>query len=412
MSKPIKRAITLAGGGPACGLHIGVLERLRQEGIEFEIWGLSCIGAWVGTVYNQWADGDPVEQTYKFFRDGIFRDDDGYARFPINTVFGPDLKGNTEAVMRFMMDPKSYDKIWLPDQFMKQAMNAMAFFTGPNRSSEGDLNNLILNSMAANPLMRFMSSMMFLSETNGLSRIYYPDSTFLNSINFENLYKKDTFLYHNAWNLTKQRMEQFANKDRDGYNKMTHQTLCACSALPYIEAPIEMNGDVYCEGALIDTVNFQRLVEDHPDLDEIWVSRIVDPSQVHPPKNMHDALANLCMLFAGVVGDDDVKLFRYHAKYGPKPWNGRIVEIQVDNSINYEWSRSNLDQGRKDGYWATDVALQKYKFTLADWKNYRERLEASVGKPGYDRSVAEAEEMIQKLTPSPRPRSHGATVAA
>jgi hypothetical protein len=56
--------------------------------------------------------------------------------------------------------------------------------------------------------------------------------------------------------------------------------------------------------------------------------------------------------------------------------------------------------------------LQKYKFTLADWKNYRERLEASVGKPGYDRSVAEAEEMIQKLTPSPRPRSHGATVAA
>ena len=107
MSKPIKRAITLAGGGPACGLHIGVLERLRQDGIEFDIWGLSCIGAWVGTVYNQWADGDPVEQTYKFFRDGIFRDDDGYARFPINTVFGPDLKGNTEAVMRFMRDLKS-----------------------------------------------------------------------------------------------------------------------------------------------------------------------------------------------------------------------------------------------------------------------------------------------------------------
>jgi hypothetical protein len=28
-NKPIKRAITLGGGGPAAGLHIGVLEALQ-----------------------------------------------------------------------------------------------------------------------------------------------------------------------------------------------------------------------------------------------------------------------------------------------------------------------------------------------------------------------------------------------
>jgi predicted acylesterase/phospholipase RssA len=49
----VKRAITLGGGGPAAGLHIGVLDALAEKGIEFDVWSLSCIGAWVGIVYNQ-----------------------------------------------------------------------------------------------------------------------------------------------------------------------------------------------------------------------------------------------------------------------------------------------------------------------------------------------------------------------
>jgi len=49
----VKRAITLGGGGPAAGLHIGVLEALAASKIDFDIWSLSCIGAWVGIIYNQ-----------------------------------------------------------------------------------------------------------------------------------------------------------------------------------------------------------------------------------------------------------------------------------------------------------------------------------------------------------------------
>jgi predicted acylesterase/phospholipase RssA len=44
-----KRAIALAGGGPAAALHIGALEYLREQGIAFDkrddVWALSCIGA-------------------------------------------------------------------------------------------------------------------------------------------------------------------------------------------------------------------------------------------------------------------------------------------------------------------------------------------------------------------------------
>jgi predicted acylesterase/phospholipase RssA len=109
------RAITLAGGGPAAGLHIGVLEGLQNADprIKFDVWALSCIGAWVGIIYNQWETGDKAEKTFQFFRNNIFRDDDSYSRFPINTVFGPDLGTNASALIKFLSAPDSYDKLFL-----------------------------------------------------------------------------------------------------------------------------------------------------------------------------------------------------------------------------------------------------------------------------------------------------------
>jgi len=142
-------------------------------------------------------------------------------------------------------------------------------------------------------------------------------------------------------------------------------TLCACSALPFIEETVKIGGDTYCEGALVDTVNFRSLIEEHPDLDEIWVSRIVDSKQIRKPENLHDALANLCQLFAATVGEDDVELFKYHVRYDnpktAKEWNGTVVEIHVPGHINFKWNHSNLDNGRKLGRGAAEQAIKKYK---------------------------------------------------
>ena len=95
-------------------------------------------------------------------------------------------------------------------------------------------------------------------------------------------------------------------------------SLCACSALPFVEQTVKVGGHVYCEGALVDTVNFRRLLEDHHStrdpLDEIWINRIVDVHQIRQAQNLHDALANLCQLFAATVGEDDIKLFKLHVK--------------------------------------------------------------------------------------------------
>ena len=383
----VRRAITLGGGGPAAGLHIGVLDALAANDKKFDIWALSCIGAWVGIVYNQFdtnevKDKDRPEQTYQFFKNGVFRDDESYERFPINTVFGPDWRANTKALNKFISDSDNYkDFVWDPYKMMDSFQETMSLFF--NRMSdddekrkkfqkldEGDINGWILNqAMAPNPLVRYLTSMMYLSNVTGLSRINYPNSAFMKGIKFERLFPKEDeedkpFIFHNAWNLDKRELALFSNRrtgDKAYQGPINASTLCACSALPFIEETVKLGGDTYCEGALVDTVNFQTLIENHGhEIDEIWVSRIVDSKQIRKPENLHDALANLCQLFAATVGEDDVKLFKYHLKE-ENNWKGTVVEIHVPAHINFKWNHSNLDQGRKLGRAAAEKAIAAYE---------------------------------------------------
>jgi len=361
MKPPPKRAIALAGGGPACGLQIGALKRFAEAGIRFDVWALSCIGAWVGVVYNQFEPAEAPARTEAFFRDHIFREDRSYARFPINQVFAPDLVNTLGALTAFLADPRSYRDLYIPGAMLNQLQRNAAFLFDRAKWNQGDFNLLMLENMAAHPLSRLLTSLAYRSEINGLSRIYYPNSSFLKSLNFDNLRRSGRpFMYHNAWNVTRHRLDLFANRPREGYLPMTPQSLCACSALPYVEETVEMNGDIYCEGALVDTVNFKNLLEDHPDLDEVWVLRIVSKEQIRAPRDLTEGLGNLCMLFAASVGEDDVRLFVKHVQED-KVWRGKVFEIPVATTINYDWSVSNLECGVEAGYREAAWALDAYK---------------------------------------------------
>jgi predicted acylesterase/phospholipase RssA len=374
--RPIKRAIALGGGGPAAGLHIGILDALEKYApdIAFDVWSLSCIGAWVGIVYSQCEGANKADQTHKFFKDHVFRDDESYSRFPINSVFGTNWLGNSEALWKFITDPANYRDIWLPHRMIRAFTETVSLFSDPtNKWDLGDLNGWIPNQvLAPNPFVRYLASMMYLSDVNGLSRINYPDSRFMKRIHFERLYgrngEKVPFIVHNAFDLDNKELVLFANgkmKSNRYRGDIGPSTLCACSALPFVEETVDIKKVTYCEGALVDTLNFEDLLEEHPDLDEIWVCRIVDRKQIHEPKNLHDALANLCQLFAATVGEDDVKLFKYHIAYenlpSGKKWNGTVVEIHVPHHIDFKWNHSNLDKGRELGSKAAVEAINAYK---------------------------------------------------
>jgi predicted acylesterase/phospholipase RssA len=413
--RPKKRAIALAGGGPAAGFHIGALAALEHYGMKFDVWSLSCIGGWVGVFYNQLDDGpSKASRTLEFFRDHAFRDTESYRGFPVNKAFAPHLQAHATAWLFHVLSPMTYWKAFnfgneLPDA----AQGWTRFLTTPRMwMSEGDRNAHVLNNiLAVHPMSRYLTSLLYLSSINGLSNIYYKDSTFLDGIKIGKLDLVDVEgldqmtreelkrlatrydekritpeqrlvpeIYHNAWQLAKAKLggslQLFNNKwfeyrnpqksgrKRRDYLPITHPSLCACSALPYVEQTVKIpndDGRDYSEGALVDTVSFRNLVEDHPDLDEIWVCRIVDYRQVHLQENLHDSLGNLCEQFAAEVGENDIELFKSHLRKsaGRTP---RVVEIPLkpETKINYRWDHENLDRGYDEGRRAVMSLMERH----------------------------------------------------
>ena len=397
-----KRAIALAGGGPAAGFHIGALAALEAYGVTFDVWSLSCIGAWVGVYYNQLTQKDKASQTYEFFKEHAFRDTASYRGFPVNKAFAPNLQAHVTAWMKHSLDPWTY---WNAFNFANDLPGAAKgwtrFLTKPEMwLKQGDWNAHVLNDiLAVHPMSRFLTSLAYLSEINGLSNIYYKDSSFLDGIEIGKLDLVDDKdldqmnreqlkdlaksyapslitparsavpeIYHNALPLADAsgdvagQIQLFNNKwfnyrrrkTPRNYLPITRPSLCACSALPYVEQTVRIPNDDdkhYSEGALVDTVNFRNLVEDHPDLDEIWVCRIVDYRQVRLQKNLHDSLGNLCEQFAAEVGENDIELFKSHLRKsgGRTP---RVVEIPLNakTKINYRWDHENLDIGCAEGW--------------------------------------------------------------
>ena len=110
----MKRAITLGGGGPAAGLHIGALKAFEEFDMDFDVWSLSCIGVWVGGQYLSYPKAEALKKTEEHFRDYIFVDDITYDKWPISGGFTPNLQSWMQAGMKFMADPKSYQNLYSP----------------------------------------------------------------------------------------------------------------------------------------------------------------------------------------------------------------------------------------------------------------------------------------------------------
>jgi predicted acylesterase/phospholipase RssA len=412
-----KRAICLGGGGPALGLHIGALEGLESCGIDFRneraVWALSCIGAWVGIVYNQAEYGSEIDETFDFFHK-VFRDDESYQSFPTNTIFAPDWAGCAEAALSFMLTPANYRNAFLPRHMMDSWLHTLSYLgrrKNWKRFNEGDFNRWTFNHvLAVHPGVRFLAALLYKSEVDGRARLHYKDSKFLKDIKFKQLDEwGKPYIFHNAFNFRTQDVDLFANNPRRGrhpsHKPLSPESLCACSALPFVEKVVKVGGDFYCEGAMLDTVNFKKLLVDHHDakapddpdrcIKEIWINRIVDVRQIRQPRNQHDALGNLCQMFAATVGEDDIKLFKFHVRQnnrrakeeenrtetearpatrlayhqldekgekrlGQPVWSGIIVEIPVDDTINYEWSHSNLERARDRGRVAASAVCKLY----------------------------------------------------
>ncbi len=388
-----KRAVAFGGGGPAVGVSVGFLlameewnERMENEGhsdkvLKFPIWISGCVGGWLNCLYH--ISKSPKAKNTEALIKTFFRQDDMYESFPAPMTFTPDIPEQIAASLKFMVDKKHNpflqdNDIYLQKEINKSYVDILNYFIAPSRWSQGDFAYLMLNSMfAPSPASRWLMGLLYKSEIPGLNKIWFgPDYNLLKQLDLNELNGIDEHLYFNSYNIDKHKSQIYSNKPaaRPGSKKTgnsletsppgTHAismpALCASSALPYILQPVKLDdkgnaGDqwTHMEGALIDSFCFEAIHDHHEDINEIWISQIVDHKQVKAPKNLLEALNNLIMLYAGTTSRHDIEVFAndmnrhdaiaslVDAKHKANPLE--ILRLPVEETTNYFWSFENFE---------------------------------------------------------------------
>lgn len=358
--KPV-RALALSGGGPVVGLEVGAMKAFEEAGFDFDVYSCGCVGSWAGCLYNSLPEKEKnkTQKVLDFFQQ-IFVPDDIYESFPVATgAFIPDYFGDMTKTMQKMLDPATYQNLFLPHRMVEYFFDLVQ-----NPPSNQDYVNLAINKgMALNPFMRLMMQLNYRINKSGVAGLVRNTNFIEQFIDFDALSKSSKTVYINAYNLTKQQIELFINrKGHKKYQEINPKNLMAgSSVLHYTENP-EMNGDKYCEGAVVDTVNFRDLVENHPDLTEVWVIQITDYKSIKPPKDLIDGELLGVMLPFDTIAHDDVKLFEYHLKERGLDKKIKVYKIKMSyEKVDYNWNFKNLYAGIDVGYKGTQKALEDYK---------------------------------------------------
>lgn len=429
-SRKPHRAVAFGGGGPAVGISVGFLKALQdfndqkeqagqpQRRIDFDVWVAGCVGGWLTCLYHlAGKDATRVEAQMKAF----FRDDRMYEHFPAPMTFTPDIPEQIVAGLNFLVDPRYRDPampIHLAQSIAQCYQEMVQLFLTRGRWSYGDFCYLMLNAvMAPNPAARLLMSLLYKTPITGLNKLWFGPgrSGLLDQFDLEKLREPGVPpIYINSYNLERKRSDLYCNHPAQSpvpTGKLTMDALCASSALPYVFAPVEVDGELHCEGALLDSFCFEAVYRNHDHINEVWISQIVDHKQVRPPANLLDALNNLIMLYAGTTSRNDIETFvnylnreeyvqvrlnpQYEANYI------ECFQLPVPESTEYYWSYTNYENSVRASRNACAEYLRNYDLEL---ENNGER------KPRFLNSFIRKQQWFSDVpkTAAPRPPANAA----
>lgn len=363
-NKAKKRAIALSGGGPVVGLEIGALRAFEENDINFDIYSCACVGSWVGCLYNSLPkESDRIKIMECFFRDEIFIPDDIYESFPIDyKVFRMNYLNDYLKVVEKLFDYNTYKYLFLPQRIFEFGC---ALIQNPPTEMD-DYFYRISEGIALNPMVRFMAQLQYKVGKSGVAGLISSNKFVDKFIDFEQLNKSDTLVYLNAYDLSEKKLKTFINRTHHTFNDIDADALMAGSSVLHYTENRTIDGEKfkYCEGAVIDTVNLDVLLDEHQDLDEIWVVKIADYNEVRPPENLIESELISVMLPFDTISNDDIKLFTYRLEEHNRKNNKNIRLINVDmeyGNVNYHWNHSNLQQGIETGYKGALKKISHYR---------------------------------------------------
>lgn len=356
--------MALSGGGPPVGLQVGALKALEEYDIDFDVFTTDCIGSWTACIYNSHRKATRFEKMKKFY-EACFVPDDIFDGFSVPTnIFVVDYFQDFMAYWEKMFDADTYQGLWLPERIYEFMLDCLNPFNFPRNSV--DFSQMFTRAMSLNPFNRLMFKLYYQSRKTGRSWLLgpgdYGDDFVSRYIDFEKLMAIDAMIYFNAFNLSQRKINLFVNrKDHPKYKPITLRALKANSSiLGYLEN-WDIEGEQYCEGAVVDTVNFRDLLANHSDLDEVWVINILHYEEVKPPKNQLEADLLAVELPMTTIAQADVKLFSFYLQEAGLDRKIKMVKIDLScRDLDFYWKQSTLEKGIQVGYDGALATIQAY----------------------------------------------------
>ena len=121
------------------------------------MWAPSCIGAWVGIIYNQAKDGKGLETTQEFFR--TFSAKISPSELSNQHLTFTPWFGDLDAMQDFLCEPQNYRNVFVPRKMMDSFLTRCQVRDRKNwkHFSEGYFIRWTLNHvLAVHPVSRFL----------------------------------------------------------------------------------------------------------------------------------------------------------------------------------------------------------------------------------------------------------------
>ncbi len=322
-----RTALVLGGGAPNMALMAGALAAFEERGVVFDVISCSGAGSLAGLLWQAPKGQTPAEAlrsvTTMSVADGIYR------HFPVN--------------YKVFQKPGPLADWW------RSALAANPFFA-LNAKDYG----------RSGPYALFIDSMLLWAAALSPSGVHsgswglcQPTPFVEQIIDFEKLAQIKPYFYLNAYNATKEIIDDFSKE------QITLEHFHAALAFPFIYGPYALQGNMYYEGAVVDCLNFKDLVEKHRGLETIVVFDVLGADTlIRAPRNLYDSWVLSMIIPLVKTAQDNLELFALKHNKGWERAKGAKTDllkiefdIPEDNLVEVlDWSASNAVRLFEIGY--------------------------------------------------------------
>ena len=334
-----RTALVLGGGAPNMALMAGALAAFQRHRVEFDVVSTSGAGALAGLLWLAPKGLSPEEALRNVVTMSI--SDAIYQFLPVN--------------YKVFHKPGTWADWWRSTlaAFPSFAMNPQQYQQSPAYALWADW--MALWTATLSPTDLAWSSWGLCAPAPFIEQL----------IDFDKIKEIKPHFYLNAYNVTKEVIDDFEKKD------ITPDHFRAALAFPFIYGPYRLsaNNCLYYEGAVVDCLNFKDLVERHVNLKTIVVFDVLGNHKlIRAPRNLYDSWMLSMIIPLVETAQDDIKLFTLKYKKPETDLLKLDFAIPPGNLLEVlDWTASNATRLFNIGYEAGEKFCRAHagKITVA-----------------------------------------------